>query len=264
MPFLQLSDGLPLYFEDYGAGPPILLIPGWTLTTEFWKKQVADLTSDHRVVTLDLRGAGNSGKTGDGHSLSSYGADLEELLHKLNLKNVTLVGFAMGVSVAVHNLVKYGGRRIARFVWVDHSPRFFRAPDWPYALFGDFNPEELDKTISRLRHDRSTVTRELLAAMFLSPEDWMLPEVMKTPTDVAATMLESVANVDLRPLIPELELPVLLVNGRRSVVPWEVGEWLQANLLRARRVVLDESGHAPFWDDPRNFNEAVRRFVVGA
>jgi non-heme chloroperoxidase len=262
MPYLQMSDGLPLYFEDHGSGSPIVFIPGWTLTTQFWKRQIADFSPKYRAVTLDLRGAGSSGKTGDGHSLSSYAADLEDLLHKLNLNDVTLVGFAMGVSVAVHNLVIFGGRQISRFVWVDHSPRFFRAPDWPYPLFGDFDPQKLDTTISRLRHDRLTVTRELLGTMFSSQEDWMLPELMKTPTNVATTMLESVANVDLRPLLPQLDLPVLLINGRRSVVPWEVGEWLEANLRRAQLVVIDDAGHAPFWDNPSQFNEAVLRFIA--
>src|ERR1700687_1597865 len=58
MPYLQLPDGLPLYYEDHGAGKPILLLPGWTVTTGFWQRQIADLSRDHRVLTFDLRGAG--------------------------------------------------------------------------------------------------------------------------------------------------------------------------------------------------------------
>jgi pimeloyl-ACP methyl ester carboxylesterase len=83
--------------------------------------------------------------------------------------------------------------------------------------------------------------------------------VMKTPTEVAAAMLGAVAATDLRPLLPELKLPTLLVNGRRSVVPYEVGDWLAENLPDGRSVVL-EAGHGPFWDDAAGFNEAVRAF----
>lgn len=261
MPYLDLPDGVPLYYEDYGAGKPIVLVPGWTITTRFWERQIADLAGDHRVLTLDLRGAGNSGKTPDGHSLSGYADDLHVLLERLDLEDVTLVGWAMAVSVSVHYLAARGSERVARFVWVDHSPRFFAAPDWPYALFGDFSPQQLDETIHRLRHDRPAATRELLGVMFSPEEDWMLPELLKTPTEVATAMLTAVANVDLRPLLPQLELPVLLVNGRRSVVPHEVGCWLEEHLPRARRLVLEEAGHAPFWDDPAHFNRSLREFA---
>lgn len=260
MPYLELRDGVPLYYEDHGAGRAIVLVPGWTLTTRFWQRQIEDLARDYRVVTLDLRGAGNSGKTPERHSLSGYADDLEWLLRHVELEDAIVVGYAMGVSVAVHYLVAHGRSRLAGFVWVDHSPRFYRTPDWPYALFGELTPQQLDEMIRGLWHDRGTATRELLGAMFQTPEDWMYHEVMKTPTEVAAAMLAAVAATDLRPLLPAIDLPTLLVNGRQSVVPWKVGEWLAENLPHARHVVL-EAGHGPFWDDAGRFNEAIRSFA---
>jgi non-heme chloroperoxidase len=264
VPYLELSDGVPLYFEEHGEGKPIVLVSGWTITTRFWERQVADLGRDHRVVALDLRGSGNSGKTPDRHSLAAYADDLDELLRFLDLRDVTLVGWAMGVSVSVHYLVAHGGERASGFVWVDHSPHFFTEPDWPYGLFGDFSPRQLDETIHRLRHDRPAVTRELLDVMFASPADWMYCELLKTPTEVAAAMLAAVAFVDLRPLLERLDLPVLLVNGRRSVVPCDVGGWLEKQLPQARRVVLEQAAHGPFWDDPAGFDDALREFVSSA
>lgn len=266
MPYLFMRDGLPLYYEEQGSGSPIVLVPGWTITTRFWARQLADLARDHRVVTLDLRGAGNSGKTPDGHSLASYAEDLRQLLEQLKLDNVTLVAWAMGVSVSAHYLVTRAGRRAARFVWVDHSPRFFTAQDWPFALFGDFSPQALDATIHRLAHDRAATTRELLASMFAAPltptdADWMYAEMLKTPTEVATAMLATVANVDLRSLVPQLDLPVLLVNGRKSIVPFDVAEWLQEHLPDARRVIFERAGHAPFWEEAEAFNQAVREFA---
>jgi non-heme chloroperoxidase len=268
VPYLTLRDGLPLWYEDYGAGSPIVLVPGWTITTRFWDRQIADLARDHRVVTFDLRGAGNSGKTQSGHSLSTYAEDLHEVLERLELEDVTLVAWALAVSVSVHLFAARGPGRISRFVWVDHSPRFLVAPGWSYALFGDFSPEALDTTLSDLAQDRVTTTRRLLTdAMFAAPlssadVDWMVAEMMKTPSEVALSLLATVANVDLRPLLPHVGVPVLLVNGRRSVVPSDVGAWLAENLPRATRVVLDEAGHAPFWDDAPGFNRAVRDFAA--
>jgi non-heme chloroperoxidase len=262
MSHFELRDGVPLYYEDHGEGPAIVLVPGWTLTTRFWQRQIEDLARDHRVVTLDLRGAGSSGKTPDGHSLASYADDLDELFRELGLEDAVLVGYAMGVSVAVHYLVAHGRSRVAGLVWVDHSPRFYRTPDWPFALFGDLTPQQFDATIRELWHDRPAAARELLEVMFQKPADWMYAEVMKTPTDVAAGMLAAVAATDLRPLLPELDLPTLLINGRLSVVPSDVGLWLSEHLPQARSVVLEEAGHGPFWDDADGFNQAVREFLA--
>ncbi len=234
MPYLRLPDGVPLFYEEHGVGDPIVLLPGWTITTGFWKKQIADLSRDHRVLTFDLRGAGASGKT--------------------------------PVSVSVHYLVAYGTERVSRFVWVDHSPRFFANPDWPYGLSGDFSPEALDAILRQLRHDRRAATLDMLEIMFPnglsdSELDWMYGEMLKTPTDVAITMLAAVAGTDLRPLLPALKLPVLLVNGTRSAVPYEVGRWLEEHLPDGRRLVLEGAGHAPYWDAPDDFNRGIRQFV---
>jgi non-heme chloroperoxidase len=261
VPYVELRDGLPLYFEEHGTGPPIVLVPGWTITTRFWERQIGELAAGHRVVAVDLRGAGNSGKTSDGHSLSSYADDLAEVLIRLDLRGAVLVAWAMGVSVSVLYLTSGDADRVRGFVWVDHSPWFFSAPDWPYALFGDFDQRRLDELLDRLRHKRPEVTRELLSSMFAAPEDWMYAELMKTPTEVAAAMLAAVASVDLRPRLADLDLPVLLVNGGRSVVPPSVGQWLAGQLSQARCVLLEEAGHAPFWDDAGGFNSAVRSFV---
>jgi len=269
VPYLQLTDGVPLYYEEHGAGNPILLLPGWTITTRFWHKQITDLSRDHRVVTFDLRGAGASGKTPDGHTLSGYAADLACFLTKKSLERVTLVAWAMGVSVSVHYLAAYGAERVSRFVWVDHSPRFFANPDWPFGLSGDFSPQALDAMLHQLRHDRRAATLDLLKIMFpnglsQSEEDWMYAEILKTPTEVAIAMLAAVAGTDLRPLLPMLKLPVLLINGSRSAVPCEVGGWLEKHLAQGRRLALDGAGHAPFWDEPEGFNRGIRQFIEEA
>jgi pimeloyl-ACP methyl ester carboxylesterase len=266
LPYLELADGLPLYYEQHGSGTTVVLVPGWTMTTRFWERQVADLAVDHHVVTFDLRGAGNSGKTPDGHSLAAYAGDLRHVLERLELRDATLVGWAMAVSVGVHLLAE-GCDRVSRFVWVDHSPRFFATPDWRLGLFGDLTPAAFDDILRDLRHDRIAVTRSLLAeTMFATPlsEDelrWMTAELLKTPTETAVAMLAAVAYTDLRPLLQSLRLPVLVVNGGKSAVPAEVGRWLADTLPNGRSVVLPDAGHAPFWDDAPGFNAALRAFM---
>ena len=67
--------------------------------------------------------------------------------------------------------------------------------------------------------------------MFQTPADWMYDEVMKTPTEVATAMLAAVAATDLRPLLPQLDLPALgtadkatpASSSARPFVMWAAG-----------------------------------------
>jgi pimeloyl-[acyl-carrier protein] methyl ester esterase len=104
---------------------------------------------------------------------------------------------------------------------------------------------------------------ELLRSMFYPPPSdgdlaWMFAEILKTPTDVAVSTFRAVSTADLVPVLGGLRTPTLVVNGRQSIVPPGVGQWTAERLANGRAVVLDDAGHAPFWDAAPAFNELVR------
>lgn len=270
MPFHRLNDGTPLYYEDEGPrdGRAIVLIPGWTFTTSVWRRQVAALAADNRVISFDLRGAGRSGKGPARHSLADYAADAASLLEALEIKKAVAVGWALGASVAAYLATGAAGGRVAGVVWVDHSPCFFAVPEWPYALYGDLTAATLAATVARLHADRPAVTSGLLTDIFSlglsdADRDGFYSECFQTPAEIAAQMLLLVAQADLRPMLSALSCPTLIVNGRQSVVPHAVGAWMEGVLPNGRAVVLEGAGHAPFWDQPAAFNAAVQGFAAG-
>jgi non-heme chloroperoxidase len=262
-----LSDGTPLYYEDAGAGPVIVFVPGWTFTTRLWARQTSALASRFRVVSCDLRGAGRSGKTPAGHGFDRYARDLAELVVGLDLKDVTLVGWAMGATVAVHYMaLEDAVRRVARLVWVDHSPCFYAVSDWPFALYGSLTPEALEQTLDQLLADRPGATNALLDDIFsegIGDKDRQAfyADSFLTPTSVAVRMLGAVAATDLRSRLDTLRVPCLFVNGARSVVPSGVGRWMACQVESGQDAVLAEAGHAPFWDQPAEFNALLAEFV---
>lgn len=263
MPWLWTDDDVSIWYEDSGdpSRPAILLVPGWTFTTAFYRRQVEGLSRDFRVITLDLRGAGRSAKEPTGHSLSQYADDVVALARKLGLEDICIVGWAMGASVAVHAIIA-ASDLFSSFVWVDHSPRFFSEPSWPYGLGGEMTPRQWDDQIRALTTNRAGATRDLLRSsveghLTNRDLDWMVPELLQTPTEVMAQMLATVANVDLRPLLGQLRLPILVVNGRQSIVPCDVGAWLAEQLESGDSVVLEDCGHMPHLEQPTLFNSLV-------
>ncbi|WP_394739931.1 alpha/beta fold hydrolase [Natronococcus roseus] len=83
-----------------------------------------------------------------------------------------------------------------------------------------------------------------------------------TPTSVATAMLEDMVPRDFRDHLPAIEVPTLLLYGKRSkIFPGPLGEWMHERIPDSELVLFDESGHNPFWEEPEKFNAELLEFV---
>ena len=134
------SANIDLYYEDLGAGRPIILIHGWPLSGRSWEKQVpALLAAGYRVITYDRRGFGQSSQPSTGYDYNTLAEDLNKLIKKLELKDVTLVGFSMGGGEVARYLGTYGSVGIRQAVFMASVP--------PYLLKTGDNPQGVDKKV---------------------------------------------------------------------------------------------------------------------
>jgi pimeloyl-ACP methyl ester carboxylesterase len=91
------SGNIDLHYEDHGSGKPVVLIHGYPLSGASWERQLPVLLdAGYRVITYSRRGFGQSSKPTTGYNYDTFSEDLHQLLTKLDLKNVALVGFSMG------------------------------------------------------------------------------------------------------------------------------------------------------------------------
>ena len=100
MPYIRVgqenSGSIDLHYEDYGSGPPVVLIHGYPLSGRAWDKQVPALLDDgRRVITYDRRGFGKSSQPTAGYDYDTFCGDLRTLMETLDLRDVTLVGHSM-------------------------------------------------------------------------------------------------------------------------------------------------------------------------
>ena len=268
MAYFETTDGIPLYYEQKGSGDTILLIHGWTMNAEYWwQKNLDSLAETHEVVALDLRGHGLSGKTASGHTLEQYARDVRQLIDSLGLSEVTPVGWSMGTAVIQNYVRQFGTEKLASAVFVDQSPMFFTEEGWDYPLMGDFDGVALAELIQNFRYNRERAAKPFIRAMFADPPeddvvDDMYAETMKTPTDVAVSAVGDMSYQDLRPVLSDVDVPVLLLYGEQSAIfPGDLGAWLASELPEAEHVPFEESGHCPFWEEPEKFNEQIAAFV---
>src|SRR5262249_60829953 len=93
------STPIELFYEDHGAGTPVVLIHGYPLDGRSWEKQIPPLLdAGYRVITYDRRGFGRSSQPTVGYDYDTFAADLNALMEHLDLRGAALVGFSMGTG----------------------------------------------------------------------------------------------------------------------------------------------------------------------
>ncbi|HET7477498.1 MAG TPA: alpha/beta fold hydrolase [Dermatophilaceae bacterium] len=100
--YLALSDGLRMYYEVHGEGPPVVLLHGEALTVELcWSSLLPTLAQRHRVIAVELQGHGHTPDREGGFDLARLASDVAELLAFLGLDRADVVGFSLGGLVAL-------------------------------------------------------------------------------------------------------------------------------------------------------------------
>ena len=119
------SAGVRIRYIDQGQGSPVVFIHGYTGTLDrhFVNNGVAAaLMKDHRVIALDARGHGKSGKPVDPKAYGpEMGRDVIRLLDHLKIPRAHIVGFSMGAIIAGH-LVTTNPERFITATFVAHHP----------------------------------------------------------------------------------------------------------------------------------------------
>src|SRR3546814_15662791 len=91
------STPIELYYEDQGAGQPVVLIHGYPLNGHSWERQTRDLlAAGYRVITYDRRGFGQSSKVASRYDYATFAADLNTLLQPLDPDDAVPVVLSIG------------------------------------------------------------------------------------------------------------------------------------------------------------------------
>jgi pimeloyl-ACP methyl ester carboxylesterase len=130
--------GAETWVVDAGEGPPVLLLHGFADTADGWRRLVPRLTTDHRVVAIDIPPFGRSSMppAENGDSLVDWYPDFfAALLDLLELDGVTLVGHSLGGAIALHTALDLPGS-VARLALLAPAGLGDRAPWWWHAMAG--------------------------------------------------------------------------------------------------------------------------------
>ena len=261
------NDGVRLCYEEKGEGRPLVMIHGWCFSGRFFVRNVDALAEHARVITLDLRGHGDSDKPDHGYRVARLAKDLFDLLEALDLDDVTVLGWSLGCPVIWSYLELFGDHRLARAVFVQQSPRQYYAPDWKLAHATCYDDAALATTQAEVSHDPAGFDRGQLDTIFTgepteAERRLFLSEMSKSPPYARNAVMADHTRHDWRDRLPTVRLPSLvLVALQDEVFPWQGPAYVGETIPGAETVFFEESGHALFFDEPEKFNETVSGFV---
>ena len=134
MAMFKTSDGVEIFYKDWGSGQPIVFSHGWPLSADDWDAQMLFfLHHGYRVIAHDRRGHGRSSQPTGGHDMDHYAADLAALATHLDLRHAIHVGHSTGGGEVAAYLGRHRESRVAKAVLIGAVP--------PVMVKKDSNPQ---------------------------------------------------------------------------------------------------------------------------
>jgi non-heme chloroperoxidase len=267
---LKTSDGATIYYEDHGRGQPIFLVHGWTCSSRFWQRNVPELSKQFRVITIDLRGHGNSSKLLTGHSILQYAQDVRAVIDHLGVKDITLVGWSLGGPVLLSYYQQYrNDSRVRALGLIDTDPFPFSSAEWNAHGLKNYDYDGMNAMFSAYTADPKKFATAYTARMFKdgkvtdSDLEWITAELSKTPPWIAVAVYSDYAMSDYAQLLPTIKIPVIVFAANSGIFKTgiEMGKSIAAQMPNSTFVPFEDAGHLLFFEQPDKFNQALINFI---
>jgi len=252
------TNGVEVAYERAGDGPPIVFVHGATSDSRMWQPQLAALADEFTVVAWDEPGAGRSSDVPPGFGLTDY-ADCLAALIEVGLGPAHVAGLSWGGTVALE-LYRRHREFVASLILAD-----------TYAGWkGSLPADEVEARIEGVRQAVAAPAGSFdptLPGLFAGdPPAEFIPLLEAMGRDVRPasmkTALTAMAEADLRDVLPEIDLPTLLIWGESDArSPLYVAEQFEQAIPQAKLTIIEDAGHVSNLERPEEFNEAVRDFV---
>ena len=270
MPHFTTSDGVRLYYEETGAGTPIVFVHEFSGDFRAWEQQMRHFGRRHRCVAFNARGYPPSDVPDD---VEMYGqaravTDIAETLDHLGIDRAHCVGLSMGGFAAMHFGLDHAGRALSVVIG---GVGFGAQPD----------------TADRFRAEVEAVARrwedegaEAFAPIYgagpgreqLENKDprgfaEFIQQLQEHSARGAALTLRGVqmrrpSPWDLRDRLARMTVPALILHGDEDRPALATGVFLKQTIPTSGLVVLPRTGHTANLEEPAAFNAAVEDFIV--
>jgi pimeloyl-[acyl-carrier protein] methyl ester esterase len=258
-----------LHYEMRGRGKDLVLLHGWGLNLGVWDELGRMLARRFRIIAIDLPGHGRSDWDPQAATPAAQAWRVHETLAPLT-ERYALLGWSLGGQLAL-DLAAAMPAGIERLVLVATTPKFLAGAGWRFGMA----PALLTQLADAVRSGRDAAVDELLVLCARGSAPRTARKVLgqlrralrvhgAAHPDALANGLERLRDCDLRPALPLLRVPSLVIAGEHDrITPAAAARALTARLDGARYVEFARAAHAPFLSHPARFAQILCRFLRG-
>ena len=273
MPYLQLEHGRKLYYEEVGAGRPVVFIHGWKASADVYAEPSRLLTQagNYRCIRYDHCGHKRSDSPDTPATLQTLAQDLHSLITALQLEKPILVGWSMGGMTVQEYIRHYGSCHLDRVVFVDIGPRSLGGDDWPLGKNGGtYSHADLEEEYALAKADfkgflHGYYLRSQRGYAERSPENQQQIVEQRTrdyDLRVMADLWYAFNLRDHRDVLPKIACPTAVFHA--EILPScsaAVADYYDKHITAPHRVVcFTGCSHALITEDPQRFTVELLDF----
>ncbi len=270
MPYINSGD-IRIYYEEKGAGEPLVFLHGFSLDRRMWQGQIDYFSDRYQVITYDARGHGQSDAPDSGYSRENRVNDLLALADKLELERFHLVGLSMGGGDALRFAIDFQERLKTLTLasstaegWKS-TVQFRNFPLDEKGKYDELSPAEFasQKGIDEVKRQWINVT--------MANYEKRNPELKKFLTEIMLgfsgkpwtdPMTGKYEKRDDMKLAARIRIPTLIIVGQRDIVYRPLAVKLNEIILDSRLKIVKNAGHMVNLEAPEIFNKYLKDFLL--
>jgi sugar-specific transcriptional regulator TrmB/pimeloyl-ACP methyl ester carboxylesterase len=204
------NNGVKLAYFIYGEGKKTIIFHSWRGSAEIWMPQVAYFSQNYKVITLDMRGTGESDKPSEEYTMDKDVDDFSKVIDDLQGDEIIVVATFLGAKIVTKYVTEHPNR-ISKLILFSFDPKPISAQ--PYIDKGAF-----EKSYKKALRYPSLGIKMFWETLFPDPSyqplrDWGLKVSEKTPPEIFLKSHHNLSEEDVYPLIKKISIPTLMFNS---------------------------------------------------
>lgn len=255
--YVKRPNGVDIYYETVGEGPPVILVAGIADDRTSWAVQVPALSRDHLVVVFDNRGVGNSSVPSGPYSLDEMADDAHAVVDELGLAPVHAIGSSMGGAICQRWVLRYPEdleRLVLTNTWAERDP-------FLDALFSHWIALGESGSTQRIME---SLLLFCYAADYLRAHPTVASEFLALPPPPLTGWVGAAHACRGHDVLGDLHAithPILVIAGEYDILTRPALSERIVKSLPAARLELLPAGHMIFWEQPEAFSDLVLEFL---
>lgn len=259
MPLININ-GIRLNYLVDGNGPALVFINGLTMDVNGWYFQVPAFKERYTVLRYDCRGQGQSDKPDMDYTQEIHADDLKNLIDRLAINKVHIVGISNGGMIAQHFAIKHP-ERVGGLVLVDTSSYI----DTLLGLIINTWIKATEIGGSEFRYDMSLPA--LFAESYIKKNSEAIQvmrenNIKNNPPEPIIGLAKGCLKHDINERLSEIKAPTLIIVGEEDIlIPIKYSKILNDKIRGSKLIIIKDCGHVPSIEKPEEFNRIVLDFL---